>query len=173
MAQEVTVDDLKDMFVYDEDFGFLGYNPERYSPKKCERNIAHNTGGVWVNGRILSTLKVVYALKTGAFPTQKLHYKDGDKHNIEWDNIGEGHYKLGRSKSGVAGIQECTSRGAKWKVRVRIDGRDYNGGTYLKLRDAVVGLQALRVENGLEPAVIPPGVIEKADGGDDDNDFLD
>lgn len=173
MGQEISVEELKDMFVYDEDLGFLGYNPDHYSAKKCERNIADNTGGVWINGKIYTVLRVVYAIKTGAFPTTTLHYKDGDKHNIEWSNVGQGHYQVSRAKSGISGIQECRSRGANWKVHFRVDGRNINGGTFLDLRDAVVELQSLRVQHGLPPAIIPPGAFDNGDGGMGDDDFLD
>lgn len=128
----------------------------RFSGK--EAFTASNTKGYLLGhifGRLLLSHRVIWAMVTGAWPTDKIDHEDHDSSNNRWNNLREAsqlenlrNQSLRPSnKSGVTGVH-WNKRDKKWEARIRVSGQQIFLGYFDDISLAAAARAAANVKYG-------------------------
>lgn len=151
---------------------FRGEDPQRICKSWNTRFAGKEAGHKWLgqNGKIFYILigielngrpklyrahRLVFLYLNGSLPAQHVDHIDGDGTNNSRDNLREVS-KQENSKncrissnntSGYNGVNWYKS-GKKWRVRIKVNGKEISGGYFIKLTDAIAKRKELNIEYG-------------------------
>ena len=149
---------LKEILSYDPETGIfiwlvsnsnrvrIGSEAGAYSQGYCR---------ISVNGKIYSAHRLAFLYMTGEFPVDHVDHIDHDRRNNKWSNLRTVTYKENsknrsiykRNKSGFTGV--CWHKAsAKWRVRIKIDGKDRHLGYFTDKKLAIAARSAANIEFG-------------------------
>lgn len=105
----------------------------------------HNRWGyriIRVNNKKYRAARLAFLYMTGKFPEEEADHHDRVKDNDAWDNLRDVSHSINQrnrliqsnNTSGVTGVRQI---GRKWRVRIRVDGKIINLGSFKNKLEAI------------------------------------
>lgn len=149
---------LRKLLRYDDDTGKLFWRRHNSN----DDALTAVTSGGYRHGRIAGTdcyaHRVIWAMKTGSWPTEQIDHINHDRADNRLENLREAtNHENHRNKSmmctntsGTVGVYWVPSRG-KWRARIKADGKLKHLGSFVLMSDAIAARKAAEIEHGFHP----------------------
>lgn len=113
----------------------------------------HNKGYIafYYFGKYLLGHRVAWAIQTGAWPSEEIDHRDGDRSNNRLDNLRLASHAENmqnrpiqvNNKSGVPGVW-FEKRTGRWRAEIQLGGRQIRAGRFVSFKDASAAVAELR-----------------------------
>lgn len=153
MKEKPTYEELNEAFRYDPETGVIHWrNPAPRHKDGTEAGFsAHGYKVIHFKGKTYSYNQIVWVLNCEEWPDKVIGFKDGNPQNTRFENLAYGerpsargergpHPKL--SKGSSTGHKGVCYYGGRWKVTIRINGKQKSVGTYKTKEEAIEARRA-------------------------------
>ena len=152
---------LKEYLIYDPDNGKFFWKKESLNKARKVGEEAGSYAGngysiICVENKRFSGHRLAWYFYYGEWPDFHIDHMDGDKQNNKINNLRKSNPSVnmknrGLNKNNTTGYSGIQKSRNKWRVRVRIDGKLLNFGTYDNIEDAVRVRNEVYIEYGFHP----------------------
>ncbi len=182
IKNNINIDFLNKILRYDNDTGMVYWKerdesitPNTSALKKWNTIYSYTEAGwknkkgyitigvkhdIETNGKLIKLLchRVVFALVNGRWPETLLDHRNGNPSDNRINNLEESnHSKNAKNskpygQSGYKNIQYDSRGDGKWRVRIRVNGKEVHIGNYKRLEDAIEARDIAYREHDYVPA---------------------
>jgi len=152
MLNDITQAELKDMFDYDVENGWLIRKRDN-KPVGHKPNTTNGYSHIGINGKNYRTHRLIWLWHKGTWPSKFIDHIDQDRMNNRIENLREADAKtnqhnqkiLKNNTSGFPGVS-WINRDKKYQVKIQTDGKTKVIGTYDNLESAILAAKIAKIK---------------------------
>ena len=158
MKKEITQKELKEVLHYDADSGVFTWLASRGNSVKaggvagCLDKYGYRV--IQINGKLYLGHRLVFLYMTGKFPPDEVDHINHEPSDNRFVNLrhatrvenSRNRSMNSNNTSGFTGVY-WHERTSKWRVRVRVNGKDKHLGLFTDMDDAIIARKKANVEN--------------------------
>lgn len=153
MADRITSERLRELFIYDPEAGIFTNRISR-SARAQKGQVAgwrtvRNSGfytRIKIDGREYEASNLAFLYMTGAWPTKRVDHKDNNGENNAWSNLREATVGQNRANTqttqrngtGRQGVRHYVGRRKPYHARLRWEGKLYSLGYYETIEEGAM-----------------------------------
>lgn len=158
MISDITQEQLKNMFDYDDEKGILIRKRDKYGREYNQpcgnKPTQHGYGALKINGRSYRVHRLIWLFHYGEFPSEFIDHIDGNKMNNRIDNLRtvsnqiNNHNNKIRTDNTSGYPNVYWHKGTrKYQVRITVDGKENFIGLYATFSDAILAAMLAKIEH--------------------------
>ncbi|CCI88530.1 HNH endonuclease [Yersinia phage phiR2-01] len=151
----ITQDELTEILDYNQETGIFTWKVDKNWKIKAGSvagSLCNGYINIMIKGKNYRAHRLAFLFMEGYIP-KIVDHKDRNKLNNAWDNLrqatkSQNESNVEKRSDNTSGYKNVCWRSDlnKWRVEVRKDGKNYSGGYYAELIDAVDAANELRFE---------------------------